>query len=131
MTPKGNKNAQVHGGEAAIKALQAGKPLTGLAYAEQQAVEAELQANGVPAIIKGDATRLQTVTNLYWNAVIKAAEAGDIEALDRYVARYGWLSGVTLRAWTQVQANEKDAAKSNNRYVDAIQAMEGGKNDED
>ncbi len=131
MTPKGNQNALKHGGEAAIKRIQAGKPLSGLAFEAEQAVIAELQTAGIEQIVKRDAIQIQSVADLFLNVVIKTAQDGNIAALDGYIGRWGWLQGAALRAWAQVKANEKDAARSNNRYVDAIQAMKGGQNDED
>ena len=125
MTNQGNQNALKHGGEAAIKALQAGKPLTGLAYEAEQAVIAELQAGGVEQIVRRDAIQLQSVADLFLSAVHKAADEGDIPALDRYVARYGWLTGVSLRAWQQVTANDKAKNSAGPNVVDVIQAMKG------
>ncbi len=129
MTDKGNQHAIKHGGEGAIRRISEGKPFLGLAADEQKAIEAELQASGQAEIVKGDAIRLQTAANLYWNAVMKAAQDGDIAALDRYVARYGWLSGVTLRAWQQVAANDKAAAHNGPSVIDVIQAMKDKANE--
>lgn len=129
MAGKNNQNAVMFGGEGAVRRISEGKPFLGLAADEQKAVEADLQANGQSEIVKGDAIRLQTATNLYWNAVMKAAQDGDIAALDRYVARYGWLSGVTLRAWQQVAVNDKAAAHAGPSVIDVIQAMKGGENE--
>jgi len=125
MTGQGNKNALKHGGEAALKALHAGKPLAGLAYEAEQAVKAEIQAGGVEQIVKRDAIQLQAIADLFLSAVHKAAQEGDIPALDRYVARYGWLAGVSLRAWQQVTANDRAKTNAGPRVVDVIQAMKG------
>lgn len=126
MTDQTNQNATKHGGEGAIRRISEGKPFLGLAADEQKAIEAELQASGQAEIVKGDAIRLQTAVNLYWNAVLKAAQDGDIAALDRYVARYGWLSGVTLRAWQQVAANDKAAAKYDPSKILDVYRDKGG-----
>ncbi len=111
MTKENNQNAIKHGAEGAIRRISEGKPFIGLAKDEQKAVEAELQANGQAEIVKRDAIRLQSCLNLYFNAVEKAAADGDLAAFDRYISRFGWLSGVTLRAWSQVAINDKSATK--------------------
>lgn len=130
--PVGYQNAAKYGGEGAIRRISEGKPLIGIAAEEEKAVTADLVDAGVSELIRRDAIRLQTAANLYWNAVQKAAQDGDITALDRYVARFGWLSGVTLRAWAQVIADEKDAAKGQASLVEVLAAMdaarEGGEN---
>lgn len=128
----GMQNALKYGGEGAIKRISEGKPLLGIAAEEEKAVTAELADKGVSDIVRADAVKLQAAANLYWNAVMKAAQDGDITALDRYVARFGWLQGVTLRAWMQVRNDEKDAAKGQTSLVDVLAAMdaarEGGGN---
>ncbi|MDD5189918.1 MAG: hypothetical protein PHE50_02615 [Dehalococcoidales bacterium] len=131
MGEKNNQNAVKHGGEGAIKRIQAQKPLIGLAAHELESVKNDLEIKGISDMVRADAIRLQAVCNLFWDAVSKAAQEGDIPALDRYVARFGWLSGVTLRAWAQVQQNEKDAAKGGAHIVDVLNAMEGGDNAKD
>jgi hypothetical protein len=128
MGEKNNQNAVKHGGEGAIKRIQAQKPLIGLAAHELESVKNVLETSGPAALIKADAEKLQTVCNLFWDAVVKAAQEGDIPALDRYVARFGWLSGVTLRALAQVQQNDKDAAKSSAGVIEVLNAMKAGGN---
>ena len=129
---KGKQNALKYGGEGAIKRISEGKPLLGIAAEEEKAVTAELADKGVSDIVRADAVKLQAAANLYWNAVMKAAQDGDINALDRYVARFGWIQGVTLRAWMQVRNDEKDKAKGGVPIVDVLAAMdaarEGGGN---
>jgi|GEM_PF-3256162 len=128
----GVQNALKYGGEGAIRRISEGKPLLGIAAEEEKAVTAELADKGVSDIVRADAVKLQAAANLYWNAVMAAAQAGDITALDRYVARFGWLQGVTLRAWMQVRNDEKDKAKGGVPIVDVLAAMdaarEGGGN---
>ncbi|MCE5209883.1 MAG: hypothetical protein LLG42_16465 [Chloroflexi bacterium] len=117
----GNQRAFKHGGEGAVRRISEGKPLIGLAAEEEKIVTAELAETGPLEIVKRDAIRLQSALNLYWNAVEKAAQDGDIAALDRYVARFGWLSGVTLRAWADVSKNEKGRRQKN-----IIDILKGG-----
>lgn len=123
----GMQNALKYGGEGAIKRISTGKPLIGIAAEEEKAVTAELADKGVSELSKADAVKLQAAANLYWNAVCKAAQDGDIAALDRYVARFGWLMGVTLRAWAQVRNDEKDIAKGQVSLVDVLAAMDAAK----
>jgi hypothetical protein len=105
---EGNRIAVKHGGAGAVKRVQDGKPLVGIAREAELAVYDELDAEGRYTLVVRNAARLQACADLYWNAVSKAATHGDLEALDRYVKRYGWLAGVSLRAWAQVKAETPD-----------------------
>ena len=60
-------------------------------------------------MLRQEAIRLKTACNLFWGALCAAADKGDVEALDRYVKRYGWLAGSTIRAWIAVGQAERDA----------------------
>lgn len=105
-----------HGGAGAVRAIQRGEPLHGLAAQAEQDVYQELSESGVYNLIERNAARLQAACDLYWNAVQKAAQENDLKALDRYVSRYGWLAGASLRAWAQVRQEQRqrdplDAAK--------------------
>ncbi len=126
---KGNQSAVKHGAEGALRRRNEGKPFIGLAAEEEKAVLADLQEMGIAELVKRDAIRLQTITNLYYAAVQKAAETGDIMAFDRYVARLGWLAGVTLRAWQQVTNDQKDAAKSAAGIVNVMTAIRKARDD--
>jgi hypothetical protein len=103
-----NKNALKHGGEAAVKAIQHGEAFHGLAATEERTVKADLADQGRAAMVEEQAIRLHTASRLYWNAVQKAADDGDLEKLDRYCARFGWLASSALRAWAEVRKEEKD-----------------------
>jgi len=98
-----------HGGESAVKALKRGETHTGLAAEAELAVYEELEEQGRYAIVVRNAARVQAAADLYWNAVATAADSGDLELLDRYIKRYGWLAGVSLRAWAQVKDEAPDA----------------------
>jgi hypothetical protein len=104
---KDNQNAAKHGGEGAIRRISKGQPFLGIAMDQQRAVETRLEAEGLEAIVQENAIRLQTATDLYYQAVLKAAQDGDTAAFDRFIARYGWIAGVTLRAWAQVKQDRK------------------------
>jgi hypothetical protein len=128
---KGNQANLRHGGEGAIRRVAENKEFIGLAREEQWAVEGEFQDAGQAALVRKNAMRLQTGLNLYWNAVEKAAADGDLAAFDRYIARYGWLSGVTLRAWAQVAQDEQKAARRGAGVIDVLAAMDKGAKDGD
>lgn len=102
-----NQSATKHGGEGAIRRISKGEPFIGIALDAQHAVEARLEAQGLESIVRENAIRLQAATDLYFGAVMKAAEEGDKAAFDSYIARYGWICGVTLRAWAQVKQDRK------------------------
>jgi hypothetical protein len=110
--PKGNQNNLKHGGAAAMERLRDGQPFAGLAREEELNVQAQLSITGSSALVTENAVRLQTATNLYWNAVCAATESGDLQALDRYIARYGWLASCALRAWAQVNTENKRANRT-------------------
>lgn len=116
---KDNQHAFKHGGGAAIARIREGQPFTGLAQEEEQRVLTEYEVEGRLEIEKQTAIRLQTAQNLYWSAILKAAQNGDIDSLDRYVSRFGWLAGVTLRAWDQVGKSEKKQNKKS--IIDILQ----------
>lgn len=104
----GNQNQLVHGGESAVKSLQRGEPFKGLAAQEERQVTADLEAQGRAEMVREQAVRLHTASRLYWNAVQTAADAGDLDKLDGYVARFGWLAGASLRAWAQLREETQD-----------------------
>lgn len=93
-----------HGGAAAERAITKGDDFTGLAQQTEQQVSAELETEGAAGIVRRSAIRLQTVSDLYYQAILGAT---DIEKLDAYAKRWGWLQGSALRAWAQVRELEK------------------------
>lgn len=119
-----NRAHEVHGGEAAVKAIQTGQTFKGLAASEERQVKADLEAGGRAEMVRQEAVRLKAACNLYWGAVCRAADDGNIEALDRYIKRYGWLAGATLRAWAQVK--EEDAARADSAldYEELVKELE-------
>jgi len=129
MTNKhfGIQNGLKHGGEGAVKAIQKGDPFHGLAAETEQAVSAELVNSGAYSMIEKNAVRLQTACELYWGAIMKAAETGDLQSLDHYVARYGWLASVSLRAWAQVRQEQR--RKDNLTPETVLEAVKHGKED--
>ena len=107
MAKIANQQAVKHGGEGAIRRISEGKPFLGIALDQQRAVTERLETEGLEVIVQENAIRLQTATDLYYQAVLKAAQDGDTGAFDRFIARYGWIAGVTLRAWAQVKQDRK------------------------
>ncbi len=103
---KDNQNAVKHGGAGAIKRLTTGQPFIGMAHDAEVQEEYKTDGPGAPEL--RDAQRLQAAAELYWNAVSKAAEAGDLQAIDKYIQRYGWLASLALRAWTEIRKREKN-----------------------
>jgi hypothetical protein len=128
---KGNQSAKTsalkHGGEAAVKAIQHGEPLTGLAAEAERAVVDELESRGPAALEVRNACRAQAACDLYWNAIQAVADQGNLEMLDRYVARFGWLVGVSLRAWAQVK--KAGGSGEDPHIVDAMKAAKEAKDD--
>jgi hypothetical protein len=104
---KDNQNAVKHGGAGAIKRLTTGKSFIGIARDAEIQVQNEYKIDGPGALELRDAQRLQAAADLYWNAVSKAAENGDLQAIDKYIQRYGWLASLALRAWTEIRKLEK------------------------
>ncbi len=120
MAVKNNKNHLKHGGAAAVQALTTGAEFTGLAAEAQKDVEADLVIKGQSAMVLENATRIQAAARLYWNAISKAMDDGNLENLDHYIARFGWLVGVANRTWDQAR---KDLPIK--KRVDVIDMLRG------
>lgn len=103
----GNTAHLKHGGEAGVKDLQRGDPLTGLAAGVEREVQAEAEANGAAGIIEKQARRIETVARLYFDAFVASIQAGDLAKADSFAARYGWLANSSIRAWAEVARNQK------------------------
>jgi hypothetical protein len=125
---KDNQNATKHGGAGAIKRITSGQPFIGIARDAEIQVQAEYEIDGPASLELRNAQRLQAAADLYWDAVSKAAEAGDLQAIDKYIQRYGWLASLALRAWTEIRKRENSRS-----YLDAgkvLEAVKHGKEDE-
>ena len=103
-----NTKALKHGGEPALVDIKTGKTLRGPARDAELAVYDELSNDGRYSLVVRNASRLQAACDLFWSALVGAAERQDMQALDRYVARFGWLAGASLRAWAQVKQDQQD-----------------------
>jgi hypothetical protein len=108
---------EVHGGASARDKLSTGREFTGLARIAQDDVEARLDAGGIEGEIERDSVRTQTVADLYYQAVISAAEAGDNEKMTGYIKVFMWVTNSAVRNWTAA-AKYKKAARQGN-VVDA------------
>lgn len=124
MANENNLNALKHGGEMAVEDIKAGVALRGPAREAELAVIQELEASGRYSLVLRNATRLQAACDLFWSAVEGAAERQDLAALDRYIARFGWLAGASLRAWAQVKQEQPD----NGNALDYEEILKGGDN---
>jgi hypothetical protein len=94
--------ATTHGGAGAYKAIQDGKAFKGLAAQEERNVQADLEELGQREMLKELAVRLHTCTRLYYAALQTAVDNADLEGLDRYAKRFGWLAGKTSKAWKEL-----------------------------
>lgn len=117
-----NQAAQKHGGEAALDAIQAGKPLKGLAGQEELAVRAQLEFSGIDSIQEDNAVRIQAVSQLFYNAVLKAVQDGNYDKVVTYGARYGWLASKAVLVWGEILKQRK--AKDNGvTAIDVLNAV--------
>lgn len=97
-----------HGGAGAVKAIRRNTDFRGLAAGHETEVRAELQAEGRASIVERNAIRLQTAADLYFEAVIKAFQDGELDRADSYIRQYGWLAGAALRAWAQLKGESRE-----------------------
>lgn len=104
---EGNAAAEKHGHERAVKALTSGADLRGLAANLEEAARVELATHGRRAILERNALRLQAVSDLFYGLLLGAMERGEVDDVDRFTRRFGWLTGSAQRAWEQV-AKESD-----------------------
>ena len=126
---KGNTRGQVHGGAAAVQRIAQGESFDGLAALEERAVIEDLETAGRGELVKEAAVRLHTAMRLYWGAVQSAADAGDLAALDRYCARFGWLAASALRAWREVREEARAAGTDGALDYERILAQRGDGDD--
>ena len=96
---KGNQYALQHGGAGALDAIQNKQEFIGLAKRTQDEVQARLDLTGIEGEIIRDAERLQVVSDLYYNAFIKAIEGGDHEKAGAVLKVWGWIHNSSIRAW--------------------------------
>jgi hypothetical protein len=125
---KDNQNHLIHGGAAAVKAIQTGAPFTGLVRDAELEVKNELnQLDGLSKTVESDATRLETAARLYYGAFSKAVEDGDIDRATSYVKMFAWLETAALRGWQAVKENR---GKHDNSIDVVLKAVKEGHNDQ-
>lgn len=98
----GDRNALLHGGAAARRALTTGAEFTGPAREAELAVINELATDGRVSIMERLAVRLTAACDLYYNAVLDAANRGDERSYHSYLKSFGWLASKSLAAWALV-----------------------------
>lgn len=122
--------AETYGGMGAIRRLERGQPLTGLAAQAEIEVETQLDAGGIPAILQRNAIRVQAVADLFYGALLTAAQEGKLDKLAEYAQRFAWLSGVALRQWQALGMETK--GKSPASVLDVMKSLiKEGENGQD
>ena len=119
--PGAAERAVKHGAGAGEVAITKGADFSGMAQEEQARVMAELEMEGIDAIMRRDAIRYQTVSDLYFAAILGCT---DIERLDMYVRRWGWITGHAMRAWRDVKDAEKAAGVKD--VTEVLKALRSG-----
>lgn len=99
------KAALKHGGSGAETRLTKGREFVGVARETEIAVTQELESDGLAGVYRKRALRLQTVSDLYYQAILGAE---NIDDLDKFVKRYGWLQASALRSLVMLKELEKD-----------------------
>ncbi len=93
----------VHGEQGALKAIRHNKPFSGLAKIAEGEIEKRLQMEGIEGELVRDAKRLQTVSDLYFDAFAKAMQDGDHEKATGYLKVWGWVTNSAVRSWELVR----------------------------
>jgi len=109
----GNENALQHGGERAVKALSAGTSLVGMAHELQLAVHDEIETDGLLAVMRVEAERYLGVARLFFGLVMGADNIDDV---DRFTKRYGWLSS---KAWNMLD-RLRELERANGATLESI-----------
>ena len=121
---EGNQAGLVHGGEGALRHIREGTAFKGLAAQCEREVQADLEASGRGEMLLEIAARSHTVLRLYWGAIQNAVDKGDLDKLDTYCKRFGWLAGVAGRAWAAVREEEKATGGNRDLLASALAAAD-------
>ena len=100
-------SATKHGGAGAYKKIQKGEPFVGLARIAENEVEERLLAGGIEAELLRDAKRLQVVSDLYYEAFIKAMQDREFDQATSYLKVWGWVHNSSIRAWEATRKAKK------------------------
>ena len=103
---KGNQSAVINGAAGAERRLTTGAEFIGVADEIELEVANELHNDGLISVYRKRTTRLQSVADLYYQAILGSK---DIETLDKWVQRYGWLQASALRCMVVLRDLEKDS----------------------
>lgn len=124
-----NTNRLTHGGEGALSALSQGRPFARYAretylktLADMGLTEDDL--TGTIGLVAREVARQFTVTELFWQAMMGAAELGDIKEFERFAKRYGWMSGKATKGMEAYFEVSKDK-----NILDYEQVLKGQKDD--
>ena len=104
-------------------ALTKGKDFTGVAGDTEILIANELHNDGLTSMYRVRGCRLQTVADLYYQAILGATTIAD---LDKFCQRYGWLQASALRALVVLRDLEKDQA---NEPIDVVEVRRRLQND--
>ena len=105
--PKENQNATKHGGAGALRQYSNGEPFSGLAAKRAEEVRKDYEANGAAPQIAAAAIMLQTIADLYMDAIFKASQDNNQATIDSYVKVFTWVQNSATRAWIEVSKQGK------------------------
>lgn len=128
MTEKMPSNTK-HGGAGALKKIQQGEPFVGLARIAENEVEDRLLAGGIEAELLRDAKRLQVVSDLYYEAFLKAMQEREFDQATSYLKVWGWIHNSSIRAW-EAARKAKKTDNSGDAYKQLIDLYRPKKEDD-
>lgn len=124
-----NQNRITHGGESAIESLRQGKPFA--RYVHQTYLEVledmgltEADLTGTIGLAAREVARQFTASTLFWQAAMSAAEDGNLKDFERFMQRFGWMSG---KATKGMEAYFEIARDKN--VIDYEQVLKGQRDD--
>lgn len=94
---------ETHGGSGAVRRMGKGLPFTGKAAEIALVVRQELEDAGKAPLAAELVVKSMAALRLYWTAFLAACDAGDLDKVDSYMKRVGWLIGVAGRALDRVK----------------------------
>jgi len=118
-----------HGGAGALKKIQQGEPFVGLARIAENEVEDRLLAGGIEAELLRDAKRLQVVSDLYYEAFLKAMQEREFDQATSYLKVWGWIHNSSIRAW-EAARKAKKTDNSGDAYKQLIDLYRPKKEDD-
>jgi len=119
----GNQAALKHGGERAIKHLQHGTPLVGIAAELKRQVAQEIEEHGIVAVMRERAERHQAVADLFYGLLLGTT---DEEPLDRATKRFGWLNAKAFTMLREIAELEKQEGAQTLAELLATPVVKGG-----